>query len=64
MKLNKKNSSSKPDPVIVAFKDDDKAGKADGFDLKKFSFGKAKKILKNYTGSLSDAVIEERRSAT
>jgi len=31
-------------------------------NLELFSFDKSKKILKNYKGSLSEAVIEERRS--
>ncbi len=30
--------------------------------LSDFSFAKAKAVLKDYKGSLSDAVIEERRS--
>jgi len=33
-------------------------------DLKKFSFNKSRKLLKSYKGSLSDAIIEERRGIT
>ncbi len=29
----------------------------------KFSFNKARKLLESYMGSLSEAIIEERRSA-
>jgi hypothetical protein len=32
-------------------------------DINKFSFKMAKELLENYKGSLSDAIIEERRSA-
>lgn len=63
IELQEKFSSSKPVPVIVTFLDDSKAEQTTGFDAKKFSFSKAKKILKKYKGALSDAVIEERRSA-
>ncbi len=32
-------------------------------DISKFSFKKARKLLESYKGSLSDAIIEERRDA-
>jgi len=32
-------------------------------DMSKFSFKKTRKLLENYKGSLSDAIIEERRGA-
>jgi len=61
--LQEKIAASKPVPVIVTFLEDVKGEHVTRFDANKFSFGKAKKILKDYRGSLSDAVIEERRNA-
>ena len=49
--------------VIVTFLeeiDDTVVGKV---NMKSFSFVKSREILKNYEGSIADAVIEERRSA-
>ena len=48
--------------VIVTFLEeiDEKAGNK--LDMKSFSFSKSREILKNYTGSLTDAIIEERQS--
>ena len=63
IKLQEKVAASKPVSVIVTFLEDIKDEHVARFDANKFSFGKARKILKNYQGSLSDAVIEERRSA-
>jgi hypothetical protein len=36
--------------------------KIEYLDLKKFYFNKSRKLLESYKGSLSDAIIEERRS--
>jgi hypothetical protein len=49
--------------VIVTFLeeiDDTVVGKV---NMKSFSFVKSREILKDYEGSIADAVIEERRSA-
>jgi hypothetical protein len=35
--------------------------KTEYLDLNKFSFNKSRKLLESYKGSLSDAIIEERR---
>ncbi len=35
----------------------------EAIDLNKFSFEECREILKDYKGSLSEAVIEERRNA-
>ena len=48
--------SEKPLKVIVTFLEEEKEEKQE----KKFSFTEARKILSDYMGSLSDAVIEER----
>jgi hypothetical protein len=48
--------------VIVTFLeeiDDTATGK---LDMKSFSFAKCREILKEYNGSIADAVIDERRS--
>ncbi len=49
--------------VIVTFLEEVKASLEEKLDLSKFSFKKAKKLLENHKGSLSKAIIEERRSA-
>ncbi len=55
--------TEKPVDVIVTFLEEVKAPAAEKLDLDKFSFKKAKKLLESYKGSLSEAIIEERRSA-
>lgn len=53
----------KPVKVIVTFLEELDVPKANKLNLELFSFDKSRKILENYKGSLSDAVIEERRAA-
>ncbi|RLC49018.1 MAG: hypothetical protein DRH57_00970 [Candidatus Cloacimonadota bacterium] len=48
--------------VIVTFMEDIKTSIHKKLDLKKFSFEKSRELLKDYKGSLSEAVIEELRS--
>ncbi len=55
--------TEKPVDVIVTFLEEVKAPVEEKIDLNKFSFKKAKKLLESYKGSLSEAIIEERRSA-
>ena len=62
IKLQEKVAATKPVPIIVTFLEDVKNEHVARFDVKKFAFVKARKILKDYKGSLSDAVIEERRN--
>ena len=38
--------------------------KIEYLDLNKFSFSKSRKLLESYKGSLSDAIIKERRATT
>ena len=47
--------------VLVIFLDDSELVEVKTPGRKQFSFRQARERLKNYTGSLSDAVIEERR---
>lgn len=49
--------------VIVTFLENIETTTSERLDLNKFSFAKSKELLKNFKGSLSDALIEERRSA-
>ncbi|MBI5194350.1 MAG: hypothetical protein HZA08_13045 [Nitrospirae bacterium] len=49
--------------VIVTFLEDVKANVVRKLDIEKFSFKKSREMLSDYKGSLSDAIIEERRSA-
>lgn len=53
VKLDKEYASSHPVKVIVTF------GKR--LSLTDFSFAQSKKALENYSGSLRDNLIEERR---
>jgi len=62
VKLDEKVPISMETPVIVTFLEDVEEEETKRIDLRDFSFNRAKEILKDYKGSLSDAVIEERRS--
>ncbi len=55
--------TEKPVSVIITFLEDVKAPTTKILDINRFSFKKARKLLEGYKGSLSDAIIEERRSA-
>ncbi len=61
--IQEKIKTEKPVNVIVTFLEEVKAPVEEKLDLSKFSFKKAKKLLESYKGSLSEAIIEERRSA-
>jgi len=60
--LQKKPKRNKRMKVIVTFLEEIDKQKLRKIDLSKFTFKRSREILKNYTGSLSDVVIEERRS--
>lgn len=49
-------------PVIITFLEEIAQGKPTTSNLNAFSFKKSRALSKRYKGSLSDAVIEERRS--
>ena len=55
--------TEKPVNVIVTFLEEVKTPGVRKLDINKFSFKKARKLLESYKGSLSDTIIEERRSA-
>ena len=55
--------TEKPVNVIVTFLEEVKTPVEEKLDISKFSFKKARKLLESYKGSLSDAIIEERRNA-
>lgn len=55
--------AEKPVNVIVTFLEEVKMPVKEKLDISKFSFKKARKLLESYEGSLSDAIIEERRNA-
>ena len=61
--IREKIKTEKPVNVIVTFLEEVKAPVQEKLDLGKFSFKKAKKLLESYKGSLSEVIIEERRSA-
>lgn len=61
--LEKKIKSKKQIKVLVTFLEDIEKTSSKSIGLKRFSFAKSKKFLKDYKGSLSDAVIEERRNS-
>jgi hypothetical protein len=62
VKIKEKVSITRETPVIITFLDDLQDEETKKMDLSEFSFNRSKDILKDYKGSLSDTVIEERRS--
>lgn len=61
VKLDKEYTSDKPVKVIVTFLEDVETSSEKALFLSDFSFSKSRKALENYKGSLSDALVEERR---
>jgi hypothetical protein len=61
--LDKAIIVDKPVKVIVSFAEEDIDLGKTRLKLGDFSFLKSRELLKNVKGSLSDAVMEERRSA-
>ncbi len=61
VKLDEEIASKKPVKVIVTFLEDTETASEKRLTLDDFSFAKGQEILKNYKGSFSDTVIEERR---
>ncbi|MEK6682517.1 MAG: hypothetical protein AABY79_11205 [Nitrospirota bacterium] len=55
--------TDKPVNVVVTFLDEVKAPEKKKVNINNFSFKIAEELLESYKGSLSDAIIEERRSA-
>lgn len=61
--LDKPVTVDKPVKVMVTFMDEDILDEGKRLSINDFSFLKSRKLLKDVKGSISDAVIEERRSA-
>jgi hypothetical protein len=59
LKLDRPIKTKKPLKVTVTFEEESKIRLA----LSDFSFLESQELLKDYTGSFSDEVIEERRKA-
>lgn len=62
VELDKEYFSDKPVKVILTFLEDIKTSSDKALSFSDFSFAKSRQILSSYTGSFSDAVIEERRN--
>jgi hypothetical protein len=60
--LDKEISFDRPVKVVVTFMDEDVTVEKKRLTGDDFSFAKSRELLKNLHTSLSDAVIEERRS--
>ena len=60
--LDKTMAINKPVKVIVTFVDEETEVEKDRLTINDFSFLKSRELLKNVKGSISDAVIDERRS--
>ncbi|MBU0567000.1 hypothetical protein KJ693_01630 [bacterium] len=61
--LQEKVKTPKPVNVIVTFMENVQTLISNELDLARFSFNKTRELLKDYKGCISEAVIEERRSA-
>ena len=61
VKFDRDLSFKNPVKVIITFLEEIENTSDQGFRLSDFSFSKSKKLLKDYKGSFSDSVIEERR---
>lgn len=62
IKFKEKVSITRQTPVIITFLEDLEQEETKKLNLSDFSFKRSKEISKGYKGSLSDTVIEERRS--
>jgi hypothetical protein len=61
--LQEKVPFTEPITCIVTFLEEPKKLTSKKLELAQFSFAQSREILKNVKGSLSDALVEERRSA-
>lgn len=59
--LKEKVPIDKSTDVLITFLGEPEIRESSKLDTKQFSFDKARKLLKEYKGSLSEAVIQERR---
>lgn len=64
LKLENPITSEKPLKVIVTFLEETEESNQDtGFSVKSLSLDKSRKLLADFKGSFSDAVIKERRDS-
>ena len=61
VKLDQEYSTNNPVKVIVTFLEDVKDVSDKPLSLSDFSFAESQKNLQNFEGSLSEALVEERR---
>ena len=61
VKLDRNYTSENPVKVIVTFLEEVQNTSEEVLSLSDFSFSKSQTNLENYNGSLSEAVIEDRR---
>ena len=61
VKLDRNYTSENPVKVIVTFLEEVQNTSEEVLTLSDFSFSKSQTNLENYNGSLSEAVIEDRR---
>ena len=61
VKLDRNYTSEDPVKVIVTFLEEVQNTSEEVLSLSDFSFSKSQTNLENYNGSLSEAVIEDRR---
>lgn len=61
--ISREVKTDRPVNVVVTFLEEIMEPVEKKLDINKFSFKKAKELLGNFKGSLSDVIIEERRSA-
>jgi predicted DNA-binding antitoxin AbrB/MazE fold protein len=62
VRLDRKIRAKKKMKVIVTFLDEEISNEPKRLKIEDFSFLESREKSKRYTGSLSDAVVEERRS--
>jgi len=63
VRLDRKVQSSKTMKVIVTFLDEEVQSESKRLTAKDFTFSKAREKSKAYKGSISDAILEDRKSA-
>jgi len=61
VKFDRVLSFKNPVKVIITFLEEIETTSDKGLCLSDFSFSESKKLLKDYKGSFSDTVVEERR---
>ncbi|OFX59481.1 MAG: hypothetical protein A2046_00675 [Bacteroidetes bacterium GWA2_30_7] len=63
VKFDRDLTFKNPVKVIITFLEEIEINSEQNLNLSDFSFAKSKKLLKDFKGSFSDTVVEERRKA-